>query len=684
MEINDHQIIRQLEDQVAELTAQLFEANSTLKRTNEELERTIAGLQLTEEALCESESKYRLLTENASDVVWRLDSAYRFTYISPADERLRGYKADEVIGRHVFEMFNEEGVATIKKMAQQRLEAEQRGIQTDIVTFEAEHRCKDGRWLWAEIRYSAERDEDGKAIGFHGITREITERKQNEQKLKASEEKHRRLFETMAQGVLYQAADGVIVSANPAAEKILGLTFEQMQGKTSMDSRWQMIEEDGTPTRGDVHPSMIALRTGQIVGPVIRGVYHPDRHSHVWLNITAIPLFRPEENIPYQVYSTFEDITERKEAQDALQQSLDRIEAIYAALDDAIVLVEHSTRQIIECNSATTKMFGYPYEDILGKDTRFMHVDQKHFEKFGREYTAAFADHSYYVTEFEMRRQDGSLFPTENSVRPVLDSKGQIIYAVSVIRDITKRKQAQLALEQKNQELKQFVDGVSHDLKSPLVTVKTFVGMLLQDMQGSDQPQMIKALNYIDKAADKMELLLDALLQYSRIGTVDMDVQTLSASQSIDECLISLAGILQKHQVQISTSELPQQLQGDPLHFGQIWQNLVENAVKYMGDQALPHIEIGVMQQAQDVVFYVRDNGMGIAPEHSERIFNLFSQLNPKNDGSGLGLALVKKIVAIYQGRIWVESAGKGQGSCFMFTLPKALIKEDTASQQGM
>jgi len=176
-----------LEKHVAEQTAELLEANSKLNRTNEYLEKTISEQRQTEEALRESESKYRLLTENASDVVWRLDSAYRFTYISPADERLRGYKADEMIGHHVFEIFNEEGVATIKSLAEQRFEAEQRGIiQTETITFEAEHRCNDGGWLWAEVRYSAERDADGKAVGFCGITREITERKlAEEESLKA-------------------------------------------------------------------------------------------------------------------------------------------------------------------------------------------------------------------------------------------------------------------------------------------------------------------------------------------------------------------------------------------------------------------------------------------------------------------------------------------------------------------
>jgi len=236
-----------------------------------------------------------------------------------------------------------------------------------------------------------------------------------------------------------------------------------------------------------------------------------------------------------------------------------------------------------------------------------------------------------------------------------------------------KLKTAQERLEKKNQEMEQFVYIVSHDLKSPLVTMKTFAGMLRQDIQDGNQQQINEDLKYIDSSTNKMQQLLAALLKYSRIGTVDAPAQTSSADQQVHNCLAALAGILQQHQVQVSTGDMPQLLHGDPLHFGQIWQNLIENAVKYRCNRSHPHIEIGATQQEHDVVFYVRDNGMGIAPEHRERIFNLFSQLNPESDGSGLGLALVKKIVSIYQGRIWVESAGEGQGSCFKFTLPEAV-----------
>ncbi len=222
------------------------------------------------------------------------------------------------------------------------------------------------------------------------------------------------------------------------------------------------------------------------------------------------------------------------------------------------------------------------------------------------------------------------------------------------------------------------MNSVSHDLKSPLVTVKTFAGMLRQDLQDGDHQQVNDDLNYIEKAADKMQQLLDALLKYSRIGRIDTSAQSVSANHPVQNCLATLAGILRQHQVQVSTDDLPHQLHGDPLHFGQIWQNLIENAVKYRGDQMQPHIKVGATQQGHEVIFSVYDNGMGITPEHSERIFNLFSQLNPDSEGSGLGLALVKKIVSIYRGRIWVESEGTGKGSCFYFTLPGALIKKDT------
>ncbi|WP_031388294.1 PAS domain S-box protein [Desulfonatronum thiodismutans] len=157
--------------------------------------------------------------------------------------------------------------------------------------------------------------------------------RQTEKSLWDSEEQHRWLFETMAQGVIYQAADGTIISANPAAERILGLSFDQMRGKTSMDPRWKMIKADGSEVPGTEHPGMVALRTGETVGPVIRGVFHPGRNAFIWLSITAIPLCRAGESQPFEAYATFNDITRQKMLNDQLEQHVRDMEQRYGELE---------------------------------------------------------------------------------------------------------------------------------------------------------------------------------------------------------------------------------------------------------------------------------------------------------------------------------------------------------------
>ena len=176
-----HKLIQRnqtLQEQLNQQSKQLLETNNKLVITREQLAQAHIEHQQAEDALRKSESHFRMMTENVVDVVWKLDKEYRFTYISPADEKRRGYRADEVIGHLVFEMFDEEGIASIRRAAQQRHEAQAKGIPLTDVTFEARHRCKDGSWIWGEIRYNPEFDANGNVVGFYGISREITERKQ--------------------------------------------------------------------------------------------------------------------------------------------------------------------------------------------------------------------------------------------------------------------------------------------------------------------------------------------------------------------------------------------------------------------------------------------------------------------------------------------------------------------------
>ena len=173
-----------------ELQMQNEELHRTLVELAENkvyLEKVLDAYEASLRLLKEREAHFRLLTENVSDVVWKLDSNYHVTYISPADERLRGYKAEEVVGAHVFDLMTEESIAVISEKTRQRIEAEQRGIQTNQLSFEVQQRCKDGSLVWTEILSTAERNAEGEIIGYHGISRNINERKRIEEAVKLSE-----------------------------------------------------------------------------------------------------------------------------------------------------------------------------------------------------------------------------------------------------------------------------------------------------------------------------------------------------------------------------------------------------------------------------------------------------------------------------------------------------------------
>ncbi len=218
-------------------------------------------------------------------------------------------------------------------------------------SFDLEHRVVvNGEVRWMHVSAKMAFDKDGRAISALGISQDITERKREEERRREADERYRLLFETMAQGVVFQAADGHIIHANSSAEKILGLTLDQMQGRTSIDPRWRAIHEDGSAFPGEAHPAMLALQSGRPVQNVVMGVYNPACSATRWINISAMPRFKEGEAQPYQVYTTFEDITERKQENRYLQarlrlanlshQALEMEELMRAMLDEAEALTE--------------------------------------------------------------------------------------------------------------------------------------------------------------------------------------------------------------------------------------------------------------------------------------------------------------------------------------------------------
>jgi PAS domain S-box-containing protein len=360
----------------------------------------------------------------------------------------------------------------------------------------------------------------------------------------------------------------------------------------------------------------------------------------------------------------------RKITEEALRKSEEQHRAILQTAMDGFWLLDMQGR-ILEVNETLCRMTGYSAQELLVKPISDLEVAESadeiaaHFQKIIAQGEDRF--------ESRFRRKDGSIFDVEVSgqYRPI--ENGRI---VAFLRDITERKQAEEELQKKNAEIEQFIYTVSHDLRSPLVTVKTFMGYLEKDMAEDNREQAAQDVQFIHSAADKMKMLLDELLEMSRIGRILTPPVRVSLMEVVNEVMGDLAGVISERKVDICLPDTDLTLFGDRPRLCQIWQNLIENAIKFCRDDRIPRIELGVQQVSGETVFFVKDNGIGIDPQYHSKVFGIFEKINSKSPGAGLGLSMIQRIVEKCDGRVWVESGGTGKGSCFKFSLPGALHQD--------
>jgi signal transduction histidine kinase len=269
------------------------------------------------------------------------------------------------------------------------------------------------------------------------------------------------------------------------------------------------------------------------------------------------------------------------------------------------------------------------------------------------------------------------------------DSRGNIVGAIESIRDITERRRAEEALrkahdelerrvkertaelESRNAEMERFVYTVSHELRTPLISVGGVLGFLKRDLEVRDAEEVQTDLDLIGNAVTRMDRLLGETLELSRVGRVANPTENVPFGDIVSEARAQIADRIRSNNVEISVGEDWPVVYADRKRLVEVLVHLIENSVKYMGNQPRPRIEIGYKLDGSRPVFFVRDNGIGIDPSQHDKVFELFYKVGGTTEGTGAGLAIVKRIIEVHGGRIWIES-GLGKGCTICFTLPLA------------
>jgi PAS domain S-box-containing protein len=374
-------------------------------------------------------------------------------------------------------------------------------------------------------------------------------------------------------------------------------------------------------------------------------------------------------------------VIERARSEEALRLSEAKFAGIVSISSDAIVSIGEDQR-IVFFNHGAEQTFGYTAGEVMGKrieiliPERFRPDHEAQVRAFGA--SPIEARRMGERGQISGRRKSGEIFPADASISRI-EVAGSRIYT-AVLRDVTERVRAAEALAQQadelarsNADLEQFAYVASHDLQEPLRMVASYTQLLARRYRDQLDDDAQEFIGYAVDGVTRMQSLISDLLAYSRVGSRDGEVAPVDADALLGRILDrTLAAAIEESGATVTHDPLPT-VTGDAVQLGQVLQNLVANALKFRGDEP-PRVHVGAEREGDEWVISVRDNGIGISPEYAQRIFVIFQRLHSRGEyaGTGIGLAICKKIVERHGGRIWVESA-PGQGSTFRFTLPADL-----------
>jgi PAS domain S-box-containing protein len=635
------------------------------------LSNTVVDAAVTKEELRKSEEWFRSLVETTSDWVWEVDKNGRYTYASPRVRDLLGYEPEEILGRTPFEFMSPEEANSMGIVFQTIIQ--NRGVFERV---ENNNLRKDGQLVVLETSGIPFFSENGDLLGYRGIDRDVTERKQSEEALRRNQEMLRTVLDQFPGVVFWKDVQLVYMGCNQAFAMASGLSNPaEIVGKTDFDLPWAKTEAMAFRCN-----DRAVIESGQPRHDILEPQHQADGRL-AWFDTVKVPLMDGKGNV-IGVLGASRDITEQKQTEDRLRISEERLQQAIRISD--IGIFDHDqTVDSVYWSPEVRRDFGIRLDEpfTLADFTHCLHPDD--LDRVGQEIQQAHdpsGDGSFDV-EYRFIRRDNSLRWFTAKSRTFFAGEGESKHPVRTIGaliDITKSKQYEeeresliKELEAKNAELERFTYTVSHDLKSPLVTIKGFLGFLERDFASRNEARFLGDIERISNATARMDLLLRDLLELSRIGRLINPSENVSFDALVSEAMQVVHGQLETRGVRVQIHPNLPAVFVDRRRLVETIQNLLDNATKFMGDQPFPCIEIGQQGEDGDMhIFFVKDNGVGFAPEYGDHIFGLFNKLDPKTEGSGIGLALVKRIIEVHGGKVWVESE-KGKGTTFYFSLPK-------------
>jgi PAS domain S-box-containing protein len=636
-------------------------------RAEQELRDAKEALEFKIQELDQQREWFQVTLSSIGDAVITTDAVGAVTFLNPIAEAITGWTLVEAVGEplsKVFTIVNEITRQPVEHPVTQVLrEGRIVGLSghTSLVR-------RDGTSTAIEDSAAPIRDRTGKVTGTVMVFHDVTAQRNAEAALSASEVRFRTIFNQAAVGIAVTDLTGRFVQANQKFVQVFGYSIEELQQRTFLD----LTHPSDLPAAQDSLRRLVSQESTDLV--LEKRCIRKDGAT-IW-SLSTITLVKDTAGRPQHLIGIVEDITERKLAEEA--QS--RLVAVITSSDDAIISMTLDG-VLLSWNGGAERMYGYTADEMIGRTTRaLIPSDRLGEEPSILERIRRGERIEHYETI--RRRKDGALLDVSIAVSPIQDSRGKIIGASKITRDITQSKRIEGELRETDRLKDEFLATLAHELRNPLAPIRQ--AALISQSDTATEAQKRWSHGVISRQVRHMSLLLDDLLDISRItrGTLDLRLESTELADILEAAVETARPIIdaKRHTFTIEAPEETVQFMADPLRLAQILSNLLTNAAKYTDPGG--HIQLRVVCVARDICFVVKDSGIGISANALKNIFEMFSQVKSAQDrsegGLGIGLSLTKGLVELHGGRIEARSGGPGLGSEFIVHLPRRASKLDS------